>query len=236
MKLNITNDFIISKKDLKSKNPKIKASIHLKYPSIETVIKYKPKKRRQKIDSELKKRYNRLKNKLPNIKIKRLGLKNKPSGMTLSLKYKDLVKLKKLSCISFISILNVDGFQKKEVDKRKSFFSVKVRIAIQIENQKKGRQKYENRVVIVKAESFEKAEKQVLKGLKKIEEPYLNSYGCLVKWKVEKVLACYHTFIEDKKEFDFEYGTEIFSQIKGRQLKKSNRWKKQWKKDTRVLS
>ena len=231
MKLNITDNFIISKKDLKIKNPKMDVTIRLKYPRIESIIKYQPKKRKQKIELELKKQYDFLKAKLPKGKTKRLGAKNKPSGIKLSLKYKDLVKLKKLNCISFVSVSNIDGFQKKEATLVKPFFSVKVRIIIQIENQKKGWQEYEDRIVIIQAKSLKKAEKKVLKKLKKEEITYLNPFGYLVKWKVEKVLDCYHSFIEDKSEFDFKGGTEVFSRIKRRKFKKSKGWKKQWEKE-----
>jgi hypothetical protein len=228
MKLNLTDNFIISKKDLKEKNPKMDVTIHLKYLSIKKIIKYKPKKRRLKIRLELKKQYEFLKSKLPKVKIKRLGTKSKPRGMTLSIRYKELIKLKELDCIFYLSISNIDGYKKKEFKQIKSFFSVKVRIVIQVENQKKGWQKYEDRIVIIQAKSFKKAEKRVVKELKKTETPYLNPFGCLVKWKFEKVLNCYETFIEDKKEFDFKYGTEVFSEIKRRKIKKSKSWKKQW--------
>jgi hypothetical protein len=230
MKLNITDNFIISNRDLKDKNPKMDVAIHLKYPSIKNLVNYTPKKRKKKVKLELKKQYLFLKNKLP--KVKRLGSKKKPRGITLSIRYKELIKVKKIDCISLILISNINGYKKKKTKEIKSFFTVNVRINIQVENQKKGWQEYENRLVIIKAKSFKKAEEKVVKELKKAETPYLNPFGYLVKWKFEKVLDCYETFIEDKNEFDFKYGTEVFSQIKRRKIKKSKIWKKQWDKES----
>lgn len=227
MKLHLTDNFEISTGDLETLNPLIKVDIYLQYPEIKDLIKSSPKERRKAIGLELQNSYQQLKEMLPELKLKRIGDKNRPSGMTTVLNYQELLEVAKLESISAISIINIKGYEEKKNKPKKEYFSVKVRIAIQIEGKKKGSQDYENRIVIVKAKSFEKAVKKVIKGLEK-EEPYLNPYGHLVKWKFEKILDCYKTCIEDKSEFDLKYGVEIFSQIKKRKLTKELVFEEQW--------
>lgn len=230
MKLHITQHFKISKRDLVAKNPKIKVRLYLKYPALKGLLKFKPKERRRRIKLELQARYQLLKASLPKTKFERIGSKKSPAGMVLSLKYKDLLEISKLECLSSISIVKIKGSKKKTSKICAQFFSVKVRIAIQVEGVKKGDQSYEDRIIIVKATSFENAEKKILEDLKQ-DEPYLNPYGALVRWKFEKVLDSYETYIEDKREFDLEHGVEVFSEIKKRKLKSKYVWEKQWKKN-----
>jgi hypothetical protein len=229
MKLRITQNFKISKRDLVTKNPKIKVRIHLKYPALEGLLQFKPKERRRRIKLELQEKYQLLKTSLPKTKFERIGLKKRPSGMVLSLKYKELLKVSKLAYLSNISIVNVKGSKKKKSKLCAQFFSVKVRIAIQIEGVRKGDQEYADRIITVKATSFENAEKKVVKELKE-DEPYLNPYGVLVRWKFEKVLDSYETYIDDKDEFDLEHGVEVFSEFNRRKLKPKHVWERQWKK------
>ena len=74
---------------------------------------------------------------------------------------------------------------------------------------------------MVKASSFEDAEKRLLPQFQEYGSPYLNPYGYMARWKFEKVLDVYE--VGDEK-ID-PTGVEVFSVLNRRRLKPEYFWK-----------
>ena len=104
--------------------------------------------------------------------------------------------------------------KKTNFKEKKRFISVKARVAIQVEGVKKGKQKYENRILIIKAKSFKSAKKKLRREFKKYQKSYLNPAGKLVRWKLEKFIDFFETDVYESSDFNNKSGNEIFSVLK----------------------
>ena len=215
-------------KKIKKENPKLIIRVHLKYTHYTEVVKYAPKKRMQLIESKRNKMYNELCKKLDAVG-KPLDGNSPRRGLTYEISFSELDKLNlsRNDTVSYCSIQEIEG--KKVKKPNRSFISVKVRIGIRVEGFNKGRQSYEDRIVLVKAKSTKDAKLKVKKGVKKESVPYLNSNGRLVNWKFEKILDAYETGIVSLKEYNEKYGVEVFSRIRHRKITPLTIMKKQWK-------
>lgn len=192
--------FELSMQELKKKNPKIKAVLHIPYPDYQPLIKHPPKKRMKLIDGILTVQYQELLSYLANKKFKVIGSATKPRGIELKVRYSELKALSRIPHIAAISILEVKGYKPKIHKNQSTFYGVKIRLAIKVEGQSKGKQTYEDSIWLIKATSAKKAKKQLKAEIKASEEPYLNTHGRLVIWQFEKFIGVYETGLENLSE------------------------------------
>lgn len=144
------------------------------------------------------------------------------ASFTATLKASLLPKLLKEEGILYISLLAVEGRKKRNPRPQKSldWYAVKGIYAIQVEGAIKGMQSYEERILLVRAMSFDEAKKKAWKESENYVDPYLNSNGEVVRWQLEKIVDIYWTSIE---EFD-PNGTEVFSALYQRRMKPAYEW------------
>ena len=168
----------------------------------------------------LRQRFQVLKKKIIAKDLELIGKKKSPRGVKIQLSFNELKKIEKLKIINSIHVTDIKGIEKKNniFENKKRFISAKARVAIQIEGIKKGKQGYENRILIVKAKSFKSAEKKLRREFKEYQKPYLNSGGRLVRWKLEKFIDFFETDICKSDSFNSKSGNEIFSVLKERKL------------------
>lgn len=213
------NDWVLNKK-IRNDNRHVHVSIFLKYPDIKPLLNHKPQLRRKLITQDLNKKLKKLlaTNLIEDFKL--IGSRNKPSGIRTKLIYSDLTKIDKLQYIQTIFVKQITRAKKNQTRKKEThYYCVKMTIALEIENQIKGNQTIEERIVLIKAKSFENAYEKIDKQRKDYSEPYLNKYGELVKWKIESLDDCYVTDIGSIKDLDSPEGVEIYSKLKTRRFK-----------------
>jgi hypothetical protein len=101
-----------------------------------------------------------------------------------------------------------------------SFYAVRARVAIQIEGETEGFQTIEDRIVLVRARSFEDAEERLASEWESYGEPFLNSRGERVRWHLEEVVDVYDLLTNkiDPK------GTEVYSRLSRRKMKPEFEW------------
>jgi hypothetical protein len=232
MKISRINEFNISKKELRNSKIEMTVRILIKYPEYDKWLKFRPKRRKRKIDSALRQNFKLLKKVFFGKKFELIGNKDKPRGVKIQLDFNELRKLKKLKFVDSVYLIDIEGIEKKKLklENKKMFISVKARFAIQVEGIKSGKQKYEDRILIIKAKSFKSAEKKLRKEFKEYQKPYLNSDGRLVRWRLEKFIDFFETDIYRSDDFNRKSGNEIFSVLKERKLIPSLTWKEQWEK------
>lgn len=199
--------------------------ILLKYPNYKDLLKFKPsvrikiiRQRKRDIFKEFLSTIDRT--------YKRVGSHIDPSGLEIECTKKELLKFNKDKRIESISIKGINEKYETEFESNELWFVFITRFAIQIENKIKGIQDYEDRILMIKAKNQKEAEKKLKKGFKRYEEPYLNIYGELVRWKFEEFIdvdVIDYNFIEDLKNNGNE-GIEILSRIKSRRLNKEKAW------------
>jgi hypothetical protein len=203
----------------------ITVRIHFKYLNASKLFSLPPSERKQRIETWYKDVYFDVIRKLPAPKIEPFKATNKkesPRGIVAILEAKKFHSLLKIPNLEFISIDKIPGYKRRkpvrvEVDQ---WFAVQARFAIQIEGQTKGMQTYEDRILLVKATSANKAEKKLLREFKEYSKPYLNSDGYMVRWMFEKVLDTYRLFDDEI----LGEGTEVFSVMKNRKMKPEYQW------------
>lgn len=207
--------------------------VFLTYISEKDYFRYPPKKRRQKIAHRYRKLYKKILKEWPAPIIKMIGSKFEPLGFHSAIKAREIINLPAWGNDATITVISIDGLEKKktnfdELNSEKRYFSVKLRFMEQVEGLKKGLVKYEDRIILLKASSFEDAEDKVYEKFKDDEDISLVSGGSLmVRWKFEQVLYIYDT---TEVEIDDE-GTEVFSVYKSRRLKPEYEWHPEYEDD-----
>jgi len=199
--------------------------IGLPYPHYKSVLGYLPAERTRRIAAQIRKDFSALKRMLGKMPFEKTGTHFRPTGAKVTLPLNRLPHLLAAEAVETISIESIEGFIRKESRPESCFWSIKARFAIQIENETGGLQKYEDRIMLVKALDEEDAQRKLLPSCKSYAEPYLNSAGLLVRWQFEKFLDAYSTDVSLLEAFLHDEGVEVFSELGNQKLKPGTEWK-----------
>ncbi len=203
----------------------VDADIHFKYTDTNTVLDFSPAERKKKINEDHKEKYKKLLDTGLFKEYRLIGTAQSPRGLKAKVPYECLEIIKTFDFVRSISINRLDGAKKKT--KRRdlpSYYCVKMTVAVEIEGVDKGMQTIEDRFVIVKAKSHDEAIKNLEKTKNVYSEPYLNSDGRLVRFKVESFDDSYETEIHGMADLNNPEGVEVFSKFRSRRLKDGNVW------------
>ncbi len=200
------------------------ATIYMKYPNWKMVANLELPDRKKFRDNFLKTNFQKLFDKKYFDTYELVGTKRRLSGVKANLTLASILKLTKQSFIDNIFIYKLDG-AKEKIDKPKyNFFCVKMTVSIQVEGFTKGMQSFEERYVLVKALTVERAYNKVKKQEKQYAEPYLNSDARLVRWKIESYDDCFATDIPSIDDFNKPEGVEVFSKLSSRKITSDRAW------------
>jgi len=104
-----------------------------------------------------------------------------------------------------------------------AWYCVRAFVVIQVEGATSGLQTTEDRFVLVRASSFEDAEKRLRNQWREYARPYLNSEGRMVRWQLDHVVDVY-----DACENDIDpSGTEVYSKLGHRRMRPKYVWRPQ---------
>jgi hypothetical protein len=200
---------------------KIKLHGNLRHIDEKTLFKLKPSQRIEKIKRHYELLLSRVKKKWSDGPLDIAYTRRQPRGFSASVEARRVSRLLRMPEIDNIWLDEIPGRKRVSAKPKERWFSVKARFAIKVEGQTTGRQSYEDRIVMVKAISFEDAEKKLQPGFKQYGTPYLNPYGYMVRWTFERVLDVYE--MGDEK-IDPQ-GVEVFSSLAERRMKPEYAWK-----------
>ncbi|MGI4870818.1 MAG: DUF4288 domain-containing protein [Janthinobacterium lividum] len=150
-----------------------------------------------------------------------IGQHGRSYGLQGEIPVADLQTLAGLASVKAIQVESTNGRQLKpvRVRKRKSFYCVKMTVAIQIEGREHGMQTYEERYVLFKAYTEAEARRKAEEAAPEYGKPYLNSDGLLVRWKMESLDDVYEVVPEhDANGRPSWEGAEVFSVLKARKI------------------
>ncbi len=220
-------DWNVSEADVKHLKNKAAIRIYLAYPHYTAVLAYAPAARRREIARILREELGALKRFLQDIPFERIGSAVRPGGAKVNLPLDQAGKLLQETFVGHIWVDAIEGLEKKEPEPEPEpvFWSIKARFAIQIEAEESGLQKYEDRIMLIRALDEEDARKKLLKAFESYAEPYLGATGRLVRWKFETFLDAYCTSVHSVDDFSGEAGVEVFSELRNRKLKPEHVWK-----------
>ncbi|WP_139924190.1 DUF4288 domain-containing protein [Hymenobacter sp. DG01] len=204
----------------------IEVSIHFNYPPTEELQPLLPAQRVKRINEIMRQNIQVVVGQIQPVAHSPSPDNRRPRGMRCSLPAAKLPVLCSIEQVKSVTIGNAAGSKrivrrKKEVHQ---FFCVRMTVAIQIEGKQDGLQGCEERFVLIKASSREDAYGRVEAASSTYSEPYLNSDGYLVRWKVESLDDCYETGITKLSEFTALGGVEVFSGIKNRRMTLERTW------------
>jgi hypothetical protein len=200
---------------------RIKLYVSLRHINELSLFKLQPKRRIEKMRSHYELLFSRVKKNWSDGTLKISWIRQQPRGFTASIEAGQVSHLLRMPEIGGLFLEDVPGRKRINVKPKERWFAVKARFAIQIEGQTAGLQSYEDRIVIVKACSFEDAENKLQPQFKQYSAPYLNPHGFMARWAYERILDCYE--IGDE-EIDAR-GTEFFSVLARRRMMPKYAWK-----------
>jgi hypothetical protein len=192
------------------------------YPDTNQFIEFKPKERIKKIDDIFSSNLKQL------LALKLFdsyevnGTKKRPQGVTAKIKFNLLNAIAKLDFADSCWIESVDYATKIEKNEpvKSRYFCVKMTVVIEVEGIKSRKQSIEQRFVLINATSSDDAYEKLEKQMDTYAEPYLNSDGRFVRWRIES----FETDINGPKDLDSPEGVEVYSKLKSRKLKNKAVW------------
>jgi hypothetical protein len=144
-----------------------------------------------------------------------------PQGLRCRLRVSDLDELRALPGVGDIRVRRVEGVRRSAPALQDEWFAVRGRVMTQIEGQKKGLQKYEDRILLVRARTYRDAERRALREFEEYAKTlYLNGAGRIVRSKLERIIDVYET---DLAELNPK-GTEVWSSLHSRRMRTEFEW------------
>lgn len=206
---------------------KVKLHVYLRHVDEKSLFRLKPKDRVAKTKAHYELLLAQVKARWNDEPVKVSWNRRQPRGFSASIEARNVHKLLKMPEIGSIWLDEIPGRKRRSLKPQEKWFAVRARFAIQVEGQTKGFQSYEDRIVMVRAISFQDAEKRLLPEFQEYGSPYLNPYGCLARWHFEKVLDVYE--VGDEK-IDPK-GVEVFSVLNRRRMKPEYVWEPERQKE-----
>jgi len=112
-----------------------------------------------------------------------------------------------------------------------SLYAIRVRIAIQVEDQKRGMQLFEDRILVVKARSESEARKKLSKHWREYARPYLNREGKLVRRQLEEILEVFSAY---PANWDDQW-IDVYSSLGRRRMRSEFEWHPRRKPPNKAL-
>lgn len=197
----------------------IETSIHLPYPDYRTMLNLTPAERKKAISQIYRDNFKKLVATALFASYDVIGTSRRPRGIKTRYPFSLLATIAELDFVDRIFINQIAGARRVHHKKPLRFFCVKMTVAIEIEGFTTGMQKVEERMVIIKAKSGEDAIAKLEKTKDNYSEPYLNSDGRLVSWKIESFDDYYETEIRSIQDLNSPDGVEVYSRLKSRKIK-----------------
>ena len=185
------------------------------------LLPYPPKERVKLMEKIRREKYRRAVSKWPDRNYQRIGSTKAPGGISAAIYAKDLGIILKMREVTSISIEAIAGIKKRPYQKpARILFCVHARFICQIEGHRSGNQTHEDRYMLVMARDGSDAKRRLRKEFKIYEQPYLNSYGELVRWKFRKIVE-----IQEAADYEFNpEGTEVYYVYAGKRIRREYEW------------
>lgn len=204
----------------------VNVTLHFLYPAAEALVAVQPKARKQLVSQLMQQHLEDLMASGIVYECVPILVGSRPAGATCKLPVAAIPELCELPAIEKIHIDSIDTVKNRQVRRKKAqqFFCVKTTFVVQIEGVTQGLQMYEERHILIKADSCEQACQKVKASSAEYGKPYLNPDGYLVRWQLESVDDCYETSLTKLAEFTNPLGVEVFSTLKRRRLTSERVW------------
>lgn len=201
----------------------VEISLSLRPPDFEALFPFPPAERNEKLGEYLHGRLERVRARWPGWQgapIVPRGDDRLPWNSDSVVAARDIPRILRFPELQGVYVDRIRGLRKRPEPRRLSFYAVRTRVALQVEGQTSGQQTVEDRIVLLRAWSFEDAEKRCQREQRLYEQPFLNGEGERVRWHTEEIVDVYdlgETEIDPK-------GTEVYSRLSRRRMKPEFEW------------
>ena len=195
-------------------------TIYLSYIDKQLLLDLSPGQRVEAIQRDFKNKYKQL----LALKLfddhKLVGTVKKPRGVKAMVPFHRLEALCGLNIIQNVFIEDVTQATKSEqaTNEPDKFYCVRMTVVIEVEGLSTKKQSIEERFVLIKASSFEDAYQKLESQKDDYADPYLNSSGRWVRWRIESFDDCYETEIRNNSDLERAEGVEVYSKLKTRKI------------------
>lgn len=196
-------------------------SIQLTGETVSKLSHLRPKQRDATLRETLAKQLTHLRRDFPTVAFVSRG-KHKPSWTIDGVVPADQVAA--LASRRYVKDLTIDTIEGRQQRFRRSglaWFCVWGVVAIQIEGQIKGALHLEDRLVLVKANDTDDAQRRLQRMWARSAEPYMNPDGYLVRWQLISIRDVYALF-DDAID---PGGTEVYSKLRTVRMRPEYRWR-----------
>jgi hypothetical protein len=123
--------------------------------------------------------------------------------------------------VSDLWISAIEGRSRSLPAPEEAWFCVWGIVAIQVEGQRSGMMKVEDRFVLVRAYGVEDAVDRLAPAWKEYAKPYLNPEGYFVRWQLQEIKDVF-ALHDDSLSPE---GTEVYSRLRTVKLRSEHRWR-----------
>jgi hypothetical protein len=188
------------------------------FPSAARLARFSPRERGVKIRSHYRRLFARLRPLLP-AGAKPVDRESRRCDCTVTAR--DVRGLRRHPSVQRIWLREVPGRRpRRERLKPLDWYAVFARFAIQVEGVTRGMQRYEDRIVIVRARDFRDASRRCRGEFRRYGSPYIGATNRLVRWRFEEVLDVYSIGAIDFREEPIE----VYSKLRSRRLRPEHAW------------
>jgi len=208
-------------KDVKDESRIANVSIVIKYPDVVPFSNLAPKERIIQIDKHYKDQLKKILSLKLFEDVEITGSKKRPQGIKGNILFLHLNDISNLSLFASVNINSITGAKKVEfIEPHVSkYYCVKMTVVIEIEGVSNKMESIEERMVLIKATSREDAYAKLDSQKEAYAEPYLNSDGRFVKWRIDSFDDYYETDISTFQDLENPEGVEVYSKFKTRKRK-----------------
>jgi hypothetical protein len=198
---------------------RVEISISIRAPDFKPLLPLPPNERNERLHELLTQALERVRSRWPGSAIVPRG-ENLPWTSDSTVEARRLPEILRDPEIASVFVEKIHGLRKKREPRQLSFFAVRGRIAIQVEGRTEGLMSMEDRIVLVRAFSFDDAERRLKREWESYGEPYLNPDGEMVRWHLVEIVDVYEL---DTNEID-PRGTEVYSRLSRHRVRPELVW------------
>lgn len=196
-------------------------SLQLKGVSLSTLLPLSPGERGARLQATLKRQLARLTQEFPEANLTSRDSKRGSWTLDGRLPANRIGRLARRPEVAELWVSAVDGRSKRARPAKEGWFCVWGLVAIQVERQRSGMMRVEDRLVLVRARSPDDAVKRLGPMWNRYAEPYVNPAGYLVRWRLVKINDVFELFDDHISP----QGTEVYARLRTVRVKPEYQWR-----------
>jgi hypothetical protein len=201
---------------------RVRVYVHLKtYDVTPSLVARKPGARHEFLRARVDRWIKRLEFRFPHANFQSAYNTSPPTSLLARLPANRVLALSRQPGVRAVHVASIAGHSRSRTREKREWYCVRGRVSIQVENRDRGMQTVEDRFVLVRADSFDDAERRLARHWREYAHPYLNRDGLLVRWHLEEITGVYATW---ESELDPK-GVEVYSKLHQRRATASRAWR-----------